>query len=293
MKIIKKINNNVAIGQDSRGCEVIVFGKGIGFPQMPYDLKDLHKIERTFYDIDQKYYSLLNEIPEDIFRLTAKMVDVARTKIGGSLNPNLVFTLSDHISFAVTRNRKGMNIALPYSYELEYEYPEITKIAGWMVKNVNQRFHTTLHKGEVTSITMHLLNAFEGEADNPNEKEGGSSTARTTHIIAAVVNIIEEYFSMTIDKSSFNFFRFQNHMKYFIQRKEHHEEFYDGNYELYEEVKRVYPQVGECVRQIDDYIQKEFPEPCSKDELLYLIIHVNRLYMKEDCNQSGITSEQR
>ena len=41
MKVIKKINNNVALAQDAKGREMIVFGKGIGFPAMPYELTDL------------------------------------------------------------------------------------------------------------------------------------------------------------------------------------------------------------------------------------------------------------
>lgn len=43
MKIIKKINNNVAIGLDKNNQELIVFGKGIGFPKMPYEVDDLKK----------------------------------------------------------------------------------------------------------------------------------------------------------------------------------------------------------------------------------------------------------
>lgn len=29
-----------------------------------------------------------------------------------------------------------MDISLPYSYELEYEYPLLTKISKWMVKKL-------------------------------------------------------------------------------------------------------------------------------------------------------------
>ncbi|MCH3943362.1 MAG: hypothetical protein LKE37_06810 [Atopobiaceae bacterium] len=36
MRIVKKINNNVALAVDACGKDVVVFGKGIGFPQMPY-----------------------------------------------------------------------------------------------------------------------------------------------------------------------------------------------------------------------------------------------------------------
>ena len=56
------------------------------------------------------------------------MVDVAKKNIEDELSPNLVFILADHINFAVIREKNGMDISLPYSYELEYEYPLLTKI---------------------------------------------------------------------------------------------------------------------------------------------------------------------
>ena len=54
MKITKKINTSAALALDSTGREVVVLGKGIGFPPVPYELNDLSKIERTFYDVDPK-----------------------------------------------------------------------------------------------------------------------------------------------------------------------------------------------------------------------------------------------
>lgn len=60
MMIVKKINNNVAIGVDGNGHEVVLFGKGIGFGELPYSINDMSKIERSFYDIDYRYYNLLS-----------------------------------------------------------------------------------------------------------------------------------------------------------------------------------------------------------------------------------------
>ena len=48
MKIIKKINNNVAEAIDGNGNHLIAFGKGLGFPKTPYELTDLNKITMTF-----------------------------------------------------------------------------------------------------------------------------------------------------------------------------------------------------------------------------------------------------
>ena len=274
MKIIKKINNNVAIALDGRGKELIVFGKGIGFPKIPYELTDLSKVERTFYDIEPQYYGLLQELPEDIIRVASKMVLRIKNQVAKNLNPNLVFILADHINFAVERARKGLDISLPYSYELEYEQPGITKLAAFFVKNIRKRYQVFLPKGEITSITMHILNAMEGTSGKVDEKESSGV------IIRKVTEIIEEHFDIQIDKESFNYFRFKNHMKYFVDRSRK-EEFTDQNQELYDSMRKSYPETYECVLKINEYITEIFHERCSSEEMLYFIIHVNRLYMKE------------
>lgn len=246
MKIIKKINNNVAIALDGRGKELIVFGKGIGFPKIPYELTDLSKVERTFYDIEPQYYGLLQELPEDIIRVASKMVLRIKNQVAKNLNPNLVFILADHINFAVERARKGLDISLPYSYELEYEQPGITKLAAFFVKNIRKRYQVFLPKGEITSITMHILNAMEGTSGKLEEKESSGV------IIRKVTEIIEEHFDIQIDKESFNYFRFKNHMKYFVDRKSRKEEFTDQNQELYDSMRKSYPETYACVLKMNE-----------------------------------------
>jgi beta-glucoside operon transcriptional antiterminator len=243
--------------------------------------------------VDPKYYGLLKEIPQRTLTLVDRMIQVAETKLQEKLNPNLVFILADHVNFAAIREKKGMNVALPYSYELEYEYPEYIKIAKWMIKNINANLHTRLHKGEVTSIAMHLLNAREGVRSQVESTKEEDLESRSARVIQKMTELIESFFSVQVEKDSFHYFRFKNHVKYFVQRKVKREEFCDGNHELYESIRQAYPQVSECVNRIDDYILEEFQERCSEDELLYLIVHVNRLYTKEDCNRKGITSEEQ
>ena len=67
MEVYKKINNNVALARDAKGRELVVFGKGIGFASMPYELTDLSRIQRTFYDVNEKYFALLRDVPEPCF----------------------------------------------------------------------------------------------------------------------------------------------------------------------------------------------------------------------------------
>ena len=54
MRVEKKINNNVAVCTDGNGQELIALGRGIGFPQTPYELTDLSKIDMTFYRVSSQ-----------------------------------------------------------------------------------------------------------------------------------------------------------------------------------------------------------------------------------------------
>ncbi len=74
MKIIKKINNNVAIALDNNNHEIVVFGKGIGFQTPPYELNDYSKIEQTFYNVDRRLYDLFSDLDEKVLLLTSRMV---------------------------------------------------------------------------------------------------------------------------------------------------------------------------------------------------------------------------
>lgn len=289
MRIIRKINNNVAIGLDKDDREVVVFGKGVGFGPAPYELTDLSRIERTFYDIDSRYYGLLNEIPEHVILLVTKLLDAAKAKIGGNWNPNTAFIIADHVNFAMERYKKGMHVPLPYSYELEYEHPEVTEISKWFVNRINERLRVSLGDGEVTSITMHLLNATEGRRAESGAKYPQETIKR---VVEDITDIIQARLNIEVDRKSFHYFRFKNHLKYFLQRKARGEEFVKQKEELYESVKSGYPEVFACVAAIDDYFVGELRERCPHEELLYLMIHIIQLYTKEDCNRKGITSEQ-
>ena len=74
MRVIKNINNNVSLCVDSSGRELIAFGKGIGFKRPPYELS-LEQVDRTFYNIDSIYLSMIGAIPEKIISIAARAVD--------------------------------------------------------------------------------------------------------------------------------------------------------------------------------------------------------------------------
>ncbi|EOS61711.1 hypothetical protein C815_00491 [Firmicutes bacterium M10-2] len=272
MKIIKKINNNVAIGLDRNEKEVIVFGKGIGFEKMPYILNDLSKIDRTYYDVDPRYFDLINSVDEKVLLLCTKMVNVIMTKLEGEWNSSLVFILADHISFALERVRKGMTIPFPYSDEIELTCPEENKWALWIVKNINHNFHVKMPKGEVTCIAMHLVNARTGTKSTGQQ----TSTQRRDRILRFAIQTVENDFHIKISKKDLNYYRFKSHIFYFVKRKEENIPIEEDNKKLFDLMKTTYPDAYQCAMKIGRFIKREYDLECSNDEILYLMIHINR-----------------
>jgi beta-glucoside operon transcriptional antiterminator len=118
VKVIKNINNNVAVCQDANGKELIAFGKGIGFKVAPYEIQ-LGQIERTYYNVDSIYISMINDLPEEIISSADVIVNYARSKINYPISSNIVFTLADHINFSIQRFQKNIKLSLPVMYDVQ------------------------------------------------------------------------------------------------------------------------------------------------------------------------------
>ena len=209
MKIIKKINNNVAEAIDGNGNHLIAFGKGLGFPKTPYELTDLNKITMTFYKLSEYFEGLLKEIPEEILNLSAEIVSMAQEELNGQLNPTLVFSLADHIQFSIQRLTTYKNVRMNYSYEIAQMYPKESRLAEKAVKMIQEQTHIVLPKGELTSITMHFVNS-------QSEYKISQEEVLIEEIIQQTTNLIEQDLHIVIDRDEFNYNRFCMHMFYYL-----------------------------------------------------------------------------
>lgn len=278
MKVIKKINNNVAVCLDNNNNELIAFGKGIGFQKVPYELTDISKIERTYYGVNQSYIGLVNEIPEDIFDISAKIVEWAKTKLTKELSVNIVFTLADHINFAIKRYKDKMNIKMPLGYEIEHLYETEMMIGKKAVSYINRRKKIKLGKSEAVGIAMHFINA-EDQYTKASEK-----TMDDDQIIEKITELIEQKLKRKINKKNFNYARFVSHMQYLLKRRQAQSTLNSDNDKMFELLKDEYPETYDCVLEIRDYLKEYLNWSLNNEELLYLMLHVNRLYSREDCN---------
>lgn len=201
MIVLKKINNNVAICQDGNKRELVAFGKGIGFPPTPYELTDLTRIDRTFYNVSSKYISLLNDIPPEVIHFTAQQMLELQDKLPYETNANLVLTLADHIAFAIERVKRGIYVQMPSIYEVEMSFPLEVRIGRYFVSAINRKFKIRLPKNEVQGIAMHLINSRDRYLE---EDAGRDFETKCEEILEQTTQIIELEKGLRVRRDTFN-----------------------------------------------------------------------------------------
>ena len=279
MRVIKKLNNNFAICVDGEGKELIAVGKGIGFPKTPYELEDLNLITRTFYDIDQKYIGLFSEIPETVIHFTAKLVDIARNELKYELNPNLVVTMSDHISFCIQRAKNDIHVQMPLIYEVEQTFPAEAKIGRYAVKQIERRFHVRLNQNEAYVIAMNLVN--ERYNSNSTMDVADELQSQYDDILEDTISIVEDEMGILIERNSFNFARYSSHLMYLLNRIAGNQTLDSDNGIMYQSMREEFPEIAACVDLLSRYFRRKLKIDLSEEEKLYLILHTNRICTRE------------
>lgn len=279
MKVIKKINNNFAIAIDGNQEELIIYGRGVGFPVMPYDLDDLSVIDRSYYNVDPKYIELFNAVSDEIILIASEIVDTCRNRLDSLLNPNIVFTLSDHIAYCVKRLNKHIHIEMPLIYDLQQSYPKEIKIAKDAIKLINQRLQIKLPDSEAAGIAINIIN-------NEMSPQKWQMNLNTHEMIEHITKIVEQSFHLNIECDSINFTRFATHIQYLFQRLVRNEPLKTENIQLLDILKKECPIEYSTALKIIDYLEREFNKNIQKEEILYLMLHINRVCTYEDFSNS-------
>ena len=272
MRVIKNINNNVSICVDDNNREVIAFGKGIGFKKPPYEL-ELSQIDRTYYDLDEHYISLLNELSEELMSVTMEIIEKANTYLGVELGKAFYFTLADHLNFAIQRAQKGMAITNPMVNEIRHLYEKEMKLGEWAIKLIRKRLDVVLPRTEAGNIAMHFIDAKVAVTTTQEDKAEQS--------VEDITIIVKDTLNIDVNRNDFAYARFVTHLKYLLKRAGRMDETKSENAKMYEKVKLEYPYLLKTTEKIKEYMTLCLGIESSEEELLYLMLHLNRLCARE------------
>lgn len=270
MLILRKINNNVALARDVEGREVVIFGRGIGFPKTPYELENTSKVDNIFYDVSKDYIDLVNEIPQEYFEVASLIKEEAESKLEYELNPNVFFTLADHIYFAYENLKNNITVKNPLLFHVEYLYPVEMSIGYFALEYLKSK-EIDLPSSEAASIAIHLVNAATSKNMNFDD------TIQEIKILDKITQLVEERLNIIIDKKSYSYYRFVSHVRYLLINTKTKRDNSLGNFIDMNQLKNNYYEAYICAENIIDYINSILDETFGEDEVLFLVLHIHRL----------------
>lgn len=275
-RIKKVLNSSVILVEDKKNNEYIILGKGIGFGRKKGEIVDENsKNFQYFFPVNpedlEQVTSIINEIPAHILNVTSKVIEKSKEMLKTKFNNNIYLLLADHINFAIYRYEKNIKIQNRLSWEIKSFYPEEYKAALWALNYINENLVVNLPESEAVNIAFHLINASNDES----QKYDSEKYAKT---IGDIVKISIEELDYTIKNNDINYIRYTTHIKFLVERIFNGKMLENTNEELYYLLKENNKIEYEIANKIKDYIYSKFDIILSDEEMIFIIVHLNRLY---------------
>ena len=278
MIINKVLNNNVVTIINENDEEAVVMGRGIAFQKKKGDEIDESKIEKIFVlenkSINKKLLTLVNDIPAKYLEIAEDIIKYAEDKLGKKLNENIYLTLTDHISFAISRAEKNLEIKNAMLWDIKRLHKEEFDVGIHALRVIKENLNFDLPEDEAASIAMHILN---GELDQEIPE-----IVDMIKLIEEILKMVKYHFNIEFDEESINYYRFVTHLKFFTQRLSSGRYYEDNDNDLFDMIKLKYPKSYECTKRIEGFVKQKYNTQLTKEEMLYLIIHTARV-VHENC----------
>jgi beta-glucoside operon transcriptional antiterminator len=269
----KVLNNNVVISVDASGQERVLMGRGLGFKLQPTDTIDPAKVEKTFI-LDQGSEAdharqLLASVPYPVIEAVTRAVDDAERALGRSLGRRLLIAVIDHVQYVLERIQKGIRIPSTAMPELRVLHPQEFAAATAMAASVSASLDTELPQEEAVFLTMHLLNATR---DEPN-----GTAALLFRRVQHVVTTVEGGLGVKLDAASPDYARFILHVQFLLQRLVAKSMLRGSDTSFFEFATLSYPRSYAIATDVKAYVTAATGSDLTDEELLYVIVHVERL----------------
>jgi len=274
MFIHRKLNNNVVVGVDHSGNEVIVMGKGIAFQRKNGEEIPETEIDKIYTlsdpDISNKFQELISTIPLEYMELSDKIISYTKTTLGKRINDIIYISLTDHIFMSIERFLNGVIVKNALLWDIKRFYKDEFHIGLKALALIEEQFKVRLPDDEAGFIALHIVNAQLDE-DIPVVYE-------ITKVMQEISNIVKYHFSISFNEESVYYYRFITHLKFFAQRLFNQQE-YDKSSEddFLKIIREKYKDAYICVQTIKEFIQKKYDYSLSEEEQLYLTIHVAKI----------------
>lgn len=273
MKIAKILNNNVVTVIDEHHSEQVVMGRGLGFKKQIGDDVDNTLVEKVFElrssELTSRLSELLAGIPLEVITTADKIITLAKTRLSGQLQNSIYISLTDHCNFAIERHKQGVDIRNVLLWEIKRVYQKEFAVGLEALDIIEQRLGIRLPEDEAGFIALHLVNA-QLDSHMPE-------VIQITKIMQEILNIVKYQLNIDYNEQAFSYHRFVTHLKFFAQRLMGHNTVFSNDESLHDVVKEKYSQAYHCAEKIQSHIIQQYCYTLTKEELMFLTIHIERV----------------
>ncbi|KRN73815.1 transcriptional antiterminator [Carnobacterium maltaromaticum] len=272
LTVVKSLNNNIILAVNKVGNELVAFGTGIGFKRKKGDQVPMEEVTKVFQSgMNHQASRLLEGLSPELLSVTEKMISLGENKLNLDINSSLLFTLADHLRYAIERKEQKIDIDTPFQWEIPHLYFKEYEIGIESLQLIQIELGIELPTTEASFIALHFVNA---QMDNQSMNQ----TIRMTTLTKDIVKIIQACFNINLDKTTMTYSRFITHLRYFIARQESEKlQSAPMDSTLKTIIQERYSKSYECGLMIKDMLLKVYGWQISEDELVYLVIHIERI----------------
>ena len=291
-KITQVLNNNAVFATNLKREEMILVRQGIGFNgrnKIIVDSPDIQVFSPQTEVEKERFEQFINEIRFEYMQFTIDTVNLAKSKLKLSFSNGLIFTLADHISFAVERYRKHTDFDYMDNEEIKQFFPEIYKFSQKTVRSINKKFDVALNESEAVAITFHFVNSMI--VDSHTNQKSITDTKQIFNITSDIMKIIESNYGGKIDRRSISYSRMIVHIRYLVTSILQNSSINDSaiSKKQIEKLLNSYSdsKITKITKEIGDYLRKKLNYDLTEEDQLFLDIHLTRQRLKKETNNEN------
>lgn len=273
MKLIKALNNNVALVCDDQGTECIVTGKGIAYDSRPDAVINASKIEKKYVLERGKKRINLDDLMKNIspyeIELASEIIRRGEIRLGYKFSGSSLLALADHLALVLERAKEGMYFETPLEWDIKCIYPKEYRYCLEAVDYLGKKTGCKIPTQEAAFITLHFINGSSENQDMHNTKF-------QTKVIQNILSICKLYNRYRFSEDDFNTGRFIAHVRYFVSRQILGQTL-DIDLDIAGMIAQKCPEDYKCAKKIALFLEETYGWQVSEGEVLYLTLHLDRI----------------
>ncbi len=268
-RITKVLNHNAVIAVDEDAKEYLIMEKGIGFGKKIAERIDAGEMSSI--------YSLQNTTERGEAEAIVKQVDPACLEVAdailteaeknfGKVDRKILFSLADHLQFAIDRMKKDEKIRNPMTDDIKVLFHAEYKTAETAIKVVKEAFGVDITDDEVGYLALHVHSAIDDESV--------SQAMQIAQSVNECIAAIKNRANIQLETTSLGYNRLMNHIRYMLIRMTTGEKL---QLDINDYMKEKFPETFEIAHGICDEMSASFRRDYQEAEIGYLAMHIERV----------------